>query len=94
MNRTPEALVGLINIAGDFEQAPIVRASTLKYMEYILSMRSVKQLQKYTDDSSPMVRMAAIQTLSLLHGTQSVSYAIKLLNDSIRSVRFEAAQAY
>lgn len=90
----PDALYGLIDIAQDFEQAPIVRATALKYMEYIPSMHSVKQLQKYTNDSSAMVRMAAIQTLSLLHGNQSVSYSIKLLNDSVRAIRYEAANAY
>jgi tetratricopeptide (TPR) repeat protein len=94
LNYEPEALEGLINIADDKEQPPIVRASALKYMEHYPVMRIVQQLKKHSNDPSPLVRMAAIQTLSQLHGEQSLLYAINLLNDSVRAVRYEAALAY
>ena len=94
LQRDPNVLEDLVEILNDSGQPEIVRATSLVYMEYLPSVRTIEIVERATRDTSPMVRMVAMQVLGRIQGNQSLETAIKLLDDSVRAVRYEAALSY
>lgn len=98
-SNNPDAGEGLRELIQDKDQADIVRASAMMYLQNYLDEDSVKTALRYLADPNPQVRIAAIDTLSeidtLPRNMQSsvLDALMNRLTDDERSVRVRAAWA-
>lgn len=88
----PGAEVALAAIAGDAQQAPIVRATALRLLSEVLSPASVHAVQAGLVDSDAWVRYAAVHAAGAVDPATRVAWVAPLLSDPVRAVRVESAR--
>ena len=97
----PEALQRLIALAGDEEQAIIVRATALHELAAYRSPLSLRAMVAVLDHEDPLLRVTAAEGLSALIPRNASEQLVRakaawlapLLRDPLRAVRVEAARA-
>jgi predicted CXXCH cytochrome family protein len=97
----PEARAGLIQIAGDSSQPPIIQATALNILSRYRSEDAIEATASALMDDDPLVRYEAVRGISaLIPRTMESDYQrrkylllVPLLKDPVRAVRSEAARA-
>ncbi|MFV0298965.1 MAG: multiheme c-type cytochrome, partial [Hyphomicrobiaceae bacterium] len=83
---------GLLAVAADVTQAPIVRASALDKLKGVASPDVARRAQGLLKDDSPMVRVAAAELQRGLPVPDRLPVLETLLRDQVRTVRIAAAR--
>ena len=89
---SPEALDGLIAIAGDPDAGPLVQANAVGYLSNYSQERAVNALVAAAKSPHPAIRSAALSALGVVKGDQSLrrSTLLAALDDHSRAVRMAA----
>ncbi len=82
---------GLVAIAGDAGQPPIVRASALERLARHPSAAAIDVATRNLGNGDPLVRRAALRVLEVLPPRERL-VALPLLGDRVRAVRLEAVR--
>ncbi len=91
--RYPEAREGLIRLAGDREQPPMVRATAVSLLGNYPETSVTELLRQISTDSDPLLRYAVL-TVAQYRETQLIrDIAVPRLRDSVLLVRLMAANA-
>ncbi len=89
----PEALGGLIKLANDRNNAPMIRATAISLMNNFNDPSIDQLLSAMIYDKDPLIRYATL-TVAQYSGNQSiVNIVINSLSDSVKLVRLMAANA-
>jgi len=89
----PEALVGLIRIAGDRLLPAIVRATALSLLANYPGPASLRAFEQGLSDEEALVRMTAARFIPVADNAPHRRLLAALLYDNVKAVRIEAAQA-
>jgi predicted CXXCH cytochrome family protein len=97
----PAAEKGLIAVAGDESQAPIIRATAINILSRFSTGNSLDITATSLENDDPLVRYEAVRGISALiqkrmeteYQKNKYSLLVPLLKDPIRAVRTEAARA-
>jgi len=89
----PEALVGLIRIAGDRLLPAIVRATALSLLANYPGPASLQAFEQGLSDEEALVRMTAARFIPVADNAPHRRLLAALLYDNVKAVRIEAAQA-
>jgi len=92
-NRYPEAREGLIRFAGDREQPPMVRATSVSLLGNYPETSVTELLRRISTDSDPLVRYAVLTVAQHREPQLIRDIAVPRLRDSILLVRLMAANA-
>lgn len=87
----PESFQGLVGIAGDGEQAAIVRATALTLLEPFGEL-ALPTLGAALGDDDALVRATAVDAMTRLRPEVRAALVPPLLSDPLRVVRIEAAR--
>lgn len=88
----PGAEAGLAALAGNLEQAPIVRATALALMAAYQDAASALALEAGLRDADPLVRIGALRGAARFPAQRLWRRARHLLDDGLLAVRAEAAR--
>lgn len=91
--RYPEAREGLIRLARDGDQPPMVRATAVSLLGAYPGSESTALLDSASRDPNPLIRYAALSVIRFGEATQIRDLALPRLNDSIKLIRLMAANA-
>lgn len=89
----PEALGGLIRIAGDRLLPAIVRATALSLLAEYPGPASLQAFEQGLIDEEALVRMTAARFIPVADNAPHRQLLVPLLYDNVKAVRIEAAQA-
>jgi tetratricopeptide (TPR) repeat protein len=87
----PEALPGLIRLAGDPESAPMVKATAISLLQNYQDPSIVAVLRQSLSDPDPLIRYAAVTALFAADDNTLLELAVPRLSDSVRLIRTIAA---
>ncbi|MHC5002940.1 MAG: HEAT repeat domain-containing protein, partial [Planctomycetota bacterium] len=87
----PEALPALLEIAGDAEQAGIVRATALMHLRGY-GPEGLAAHVAALDEADPLIRATAVAGLENAPPAERVAAVAPMLRDPVGAVRFEAAR--
>lgn len=92
-NMQPGAAAGLLRIAGDAAQAPIVRAEALEELAAYPGPAAARLALAALADPDGRLRIAATHAVTALAPREALRDLQPLLGDPLRAVRIEAARA-
>ena len=89
----PEALEGLLILAGDRKRAPMIRATAVSLLGNYPDARTTEMLRQTSIDPDPLIRFATL-TIAQYAETEFIrDLAVPRLNDSVKLVRLMAANS-
>lgn len=89
----PEALPGLIKLALNSNNAPMIRATAISLMGNYSDPEIDQTLLKTVNDKDPLIRYASLTVAQYSADQSAVNLIINCLNDSVKLVRIMAANA-
>jgi predicted CXXCH cytochrome family protein len=89
----PEALDGLLRLAGDRERAPMVRATALFLLGNYPGDASEQMLRTMITDRDPLIRYAVLSAAQNGEAEFIRDVAVPRLRDTVKLVRLEAASS-
>jgi tetratricopeptide (TPR) repeat protein len=88
----PEALPGLIQLAGDSSLAPMIRATAIQLFQNYNDPSVLKALPDFLNDPEPLIRFASVNTLNIADENVLAEFVIPRLNDSVYMIRAMSAR--
>ncbi len=88
--RVPEAIPGLVELAGDIMQPAIARSTAILYLGETADQQAFHTIASLLDDAEPLVRYTAARMLDVLPPQNRAQLLPQLLVDSVRTVRISA----
>lgn len=89
----PEARAGLLLLASEENQPPMIRATALHLLRSYPDQGTLSVLKAAIKDSEPLIRATAVQSFEMLNPEQRFSLLGSLLKDPVRLVRVRTAFA-
>lgn len=91
--RYPEAQEELLTLAGDSEQAPMIRATAISLLGGYPDPSTTSLLQRTISDPDPLIRYASLTVVQFAEPELIRDLALPRLKDSVKLVRLMAANS-